>query len=70
MSSSLLSCIDLFPDEETTYQVFVSGAVAYGAPDSAIAAKEKRLFSHVFVLTVDVVSSTWVIANECFRFHE
>lgn len=61
---------DLFPDEDTTYQVFVSGAVAYGTPESTSVAKEKRLFSHVFVLTVDVVTSTWVIANECFRFHE
>jgi hypothetical protein len=44
--------------------------VAYGSSESKSAAKEKRLFSHIFVLTVDVVSSTWVIVNECFRFHE
>ncbi len=62
--------LDLFPDEDTTYQVFVSGAVAYGSPGSNTTSKEKRLFSHIFVLTVDVISSTWVIANECFRFHE
>ncbi|CAF0933361.1 unnamed protein product [Adineta steineri] len=61
---------DLFPDEDTTYQVFVSGAVAYGTPESTTVSKEKRLFSHVFILTVDIISSTWVIANECFRFHE
>jgi hypothetical protein len=58
--------LDLFKDEDTTYQVFISGAVAYGTTTN----KEKRLFSHVFVLTVDMLSSTWVIANECFRFHE
>lgn len=61
---------DLFPNEPTTYQVFTSGVVIYGAPESNNAQKEKRLFSHVFVLTVDVNSSIWVIANECFRFHE
>ncbi|CAF0851296.1 unnamed protein product [Adineta ricciae] len=61
---------DLFPNEETTYQVFVSGAVTYGAADNPSGPKEKRLFSHIFVLTVDVASSVWVIANECFRFHE
>ena len=58
--------LDLFNDEDTTYQVFVSGAVAYGTTYN----KEKHLFSHVFVITVDILSSTWVIANECFRFHE
>ena len=62
--------VDLFPEEDTTYQVFVTGAVAYGTPESTTVAKEKRLFSHVFILTVDVLTSTWVIANECFRFHE
>jgi hypothetical protein len=62
--------LDLFPNEDTTYQVFVSGAVAYGSPESTANTKEKRLFSHVFILTVDIISSTWVIANECFRFHE
>jgi len=62
--------LDLFPDEDKTYQVFVSGAVAYGSSESTTAAKERRLFSHTFVLTVDIISSTWVIANECFRFHE
>ncbi|CAF0935740.1 unnamed protein product [Adineta steineri] len=61
---------DLFPDETTTYQVFVSGAVAYGKTDKTRNAKDKKLFSHIFVLTVDVASSIWVIANECFRFHE
>lgn len=61
---------DLFPNEDTTYQVFTSGAVVYGSSDSAAASKEKRLFSHIFVLTVDVGTSTWVVANECFRFHE
>ncbi|CAF1274162.1 unnamed protein product [Rotaria sordida] len=61
---------DLFPDEDTTYQVFVSGAVIYGPPETTTINKEKRLFSHIFVLTVDVITSTWVIANECFRFHE
>ena len=61
---------DLFPDETTTYQVFTSGAVAYGTPESTTVPKEKRLFSHVFILTIDVNSSIWVIANECFRFHE
>jgi len=62
--------LDLFPDEDTTYQVFVSGAVAYGSRESTTTTKEKRLFSHIFVLTVDIISSTWVIVNECFRFHE
>jgi len=62
--------LDLFPDEATTYQVFISGAVAYGTPESTTIPKEKRLFSHIFVLTVDINSSIWVIANECFRFHE
>ncbi|CAF0794713.1 unnamed protein product [Rotaria sp. Silwood1] len=61
---------DLFPDEDTTYQVFVSGAVIYGTPESTTVTKEKRLFSHIFVLTVDIITSTWVIVNECFRFHE
>ncbi|CAF1149570.1 unnamed protein product [Rotaria sp. Silwood1] len=61
---------DLFPNETKTYQVFVSGAVIYGPPESTSVSKEKRLFSHIFVLTVDVNSSIWVIANECFRFHE
>jgi len=61
---------DLFPDEDKTYQVFVSGAVAYGTPESTTITKEKRLFSHVFILTVDIISSIWVITNECFRFHE
>jgi hypothetical protein len=68
--TSLYLLLDLFPNEDTTYQVFVSGAVVYGTPESATAAKEKRLFSHTFILTVDTSSSTWVIANECFRFHE
>ena len=62
--------LELFPGEPTTYQVFTSGAVAYGTPESTSAPKEKRLFSHVFVLTIDVNSPIWVIANECFRFHE
>jgi hypothetical protein len=62
--------LDLFPDEDTTYQVFVSGAVAYGSSESTAITKEKRLFSHTFILTVDIISSTWVIVNECFRFHE
>ncbi len=62
--------LDLFPNEATTYQVFVSGAVVYGTPENTTIRKEKRLFSHIFVLTVDVNSSIWVIANECFRFHE
>jgi len=61
---------ELFPNEPTTYQVFTSGVVIYGAPESSNAQKEKRLFSHVFVLTVDVNSSIWVISSECFRFHE
>lgn len=61
---------DLFPDEDTTYQVFVSGAVIYGTPENSTANKEKRLFSHIFILTVDVSTSTWVVSNECFRFHE
>jgi hypothetical protein len=64
------SFLDIFPDEDTTYQVFVSGAVAYGTPENMKITKEKRLFSHVFVLTVDTISLTWVIAHECFRFHE
>ncbi len=62
--------LDLFPNEATTYQVFISGAVAYGTLDKTSNPKEKRLFSHIFVLTVDVNSSVWVVANECFRFHE
>ncbi|CAF1065848.1 unnamed protein product [Adineta ricciae] len=61
---------DLFPDEDTTYQVFVSGAVVYGSVDSVTITKEKRLFSHAFILTVDNITSTWVIVNESFRFHE
>ncbi len=62
--------LDLFPNEATTYQVFISGAVAYGASESTTISRVSRLFSHIFVLTVDVNSSIWVIANECFRFHE
>ncbi|CAF1284708.1 unnamed protein product [Didymodactylos carnosus] len=60
---------DLFPDEDTTYQVFINGTVAYGTSENA-SNKEKHMFSHVFVLTVDKTTSTWVIINECFRFNE
>ena len=69
-NNRLVLFLELFPDEPTTYQVFTSGAVAYGTPENSSAPKEKRLFSHVFVLTADVNSATWFIANECFRFHE
>ncbi len=48
----------------------MNGAVIYGTPENTTIIKEKRLFSHVFILTVDIITSTWVIANECFRFHE
>ena len=41
--------VDLFPNETTTYQVFVSGTVTYGSLDSTTVAKEKCLFCLLYI---------------------